>query len=128
MVTSALNPSVDTWTQSVGATAMECRLTEWTAERTGFVAGDGVFTSGGTMSNVHALLLARGEALARGHALEDLRILTSGNSHVSTANAARLLGLRHDAVMSLPLVDNRLDPRAVAGTLEGVWRDRVKGQ
>ncbi|WP_374927910.1 pyridoxal phosphate-dependent decarboxylase family protein [Kytococcus sedentarius] len=120
VVTSALNPSVDTWDQSVGATAMECRLVEWTAERIGFVAGDGVFTSGGTMSNVHAMLLARGEALARGHALEDLRILTSGHSHFSIVKAARLLGLGADAVVTLPLTDHRLDARALADVVDEV--------
>ncbi len=120
VLTSALNPSMDTWDQSVGATAMECRLVEWTAERIGFVAGDGIFTSGGTMSNVQAMVLARGRALERGHALEDLRILASQHSHFSIVKAARLLGLRPDAVMPVRLTDQRLDPEAVAATIAGV--------
>ena len=120
VVTSALNPSVDTWDQSVGATAMECRLVEWTCERVGFVAGDGIFTPGGTLSNLQAMVLARGEALARGHALEDLRVLTSGNSHFSIVKAARLLGLADEAVVSLPLADHRIDPAALPGAVQQV--------
>ncbi|WP_462416919.1 pyridoxal phosphate-dependent decarboxylase family protein [Kytococcus sp. Marseille-QA3725] len=113
VVTSALNPSMDTWDQSVGATAMECRLVEWTAERLGFVAGDGIFTPGGTLSNLQAMVLARGEALERGHAPEDLRILTSANSHFSIVKAARLLGLAAESVVPLPLADHRVDSTAL---------------
>jgi L-2,4-diaminobutyrate decarboxylase len=61
-VLSAVNSSLDTWDQSAGATLIERRLVEWTAARAGLgEAADGVFTSGGTQSNLHALLLAREE-------------------------------------------------------------------
>ncbi len=64
-VLSAVNSSMDTWDQSAGGTLIERRLVEWTADRIGLgPAADGVFTSGGTQSNLHALLLAREEALA----------------------------------------------------------------
>lgn len=120
VVTSALNPSVDTWDQSVGATAMECRLVEWTCERLGLVAGDGVFTPGGTLSNLQAMVVARGEALAAGHDLADLRILTSAHSHFSILKAARLLGLAPDAVVPVSLADHRIDPVALAVTVDRV--------
>ena len=64
-VLSAVNSSMDTWDQSAGGTLIERRLIDWTARRIGLgPAADGVFTSGGTQSNLHALLLAREEALA----------------------------------------------------------------
>ena len=59
---SAVNSSLDTWDQSAGATLIERRLIRWTADRIGFGrAADGIFTSGGTQSNLQALLLARDE-------------------------------------------------------------------
>lgn len=66
-VLAAVNPSVDTYDQSAAGTLMERRLVDWTAGRIGFDAAtrDGVFTSGGTQSNLHALLLAREHATAR---------------------------------------------------------------
>ncbi|NUT34385.1 MAG: aminotransferase class V-fold PLP-dependent enzyme, partial [Hamadaea sp.] len=65
-VLSAVNSSLDTWDQSAGATLIERRLIDWTAARIGLgPLADGVFTSGGTQSNLHALLLAREEAVTR---------------------------------------------------------------
>src|SRR6185312_11264233 len=57
-VLTAINSSLDTWDQSAGATLIERRLIGWTADRIGLGrAADGVFTSGGTQSNLQALLL-----------------------------------------------------------------------
>ncbi|MEV7288124.1 aspartate aminotransferase family protein [Streptomyces sp. NPDC093252] len=111
-VLSALNSSLDTWDQSAGGTLIERRLVDWTAGRIGFgPAADGVFTSGGTQSNLQALLLAREESKAA--SLADLRIFTSELSHFSVRKAAKLLGLGPDAVVSLP-VDRHRRLRTVA--------------
>ena len=62
---SAVNSSLDTFDQSVGGTFVERHLVDWTAQRIGFGPdADGIFTSGGTQSNLQALLLARDRALA----------------------------------------------------------------
>ncbi|WP_216592339.1 pyridoxal phosphate-dependent decarboxylase family protein [Verrucosispora sioxanthis] len=105
-VLSAVNSSMDTWDQSAGGTLIERRLVEWTADRIGLgPAADGVFTSGGTQSNLHALLLAREEALAaatpadRRILLPQLRIIASAAGHFSVQKAAKLLGLAPDAVV-----------------------------
>ena len=58
-IIAAVNPSLDTYDQSTIGTLMERKLVDWTCGRIGFAAGDGVFTSGGTQSNLQALLLAR---------------------------------------------------------------------
>lgn len=51
---------MDTWDQSIGATLMERHLVDWTAGRLGLgPRADGVFTSGGSQSNLQALLVAR---------------------------------------------------------------------
>ncbi|MBZ4016487.1 pyridoxal phosphate-dependent decarboxylase family protein [Streptomyces purpurogeneiscleroticus] len=117
-VLSAVNSSLDTWDQSAGGTLIEQRLIEWTAGRIGFGDdADGVFTSGGTQSNLQAMLLARDEArrLAReAHPhLDDtevrtrLRILTSQVSHFSIEKAATLLGLTPEAVVAIPVDDEK---------------------
>ncbi|MFD0788265.1 pyridoxal phosphate-dependent decarboxylase family protein, partial [Micromonospora azadirachtae] len=109
-VLSAVNSSLDTWDQSVGATLIERRLIDWTAERIGLgPAADGVFTSGGSQSNLQALLLAREEACqvapgpqARAELLPRLRVLTSTAGHFSVQKSANLLGLAPDAVLTVP--------------------------
>jgi L-2,4-diaminobutyrate decarboxylase len=123
-VLSALNSSLDTWDQSAGATLIERRLVDWTARRIGFGdAADGVFTSGGTQSNLQALLLAREELLdrlgsPRHDALPRMRILMSEAGHFSVHKAARLLGLRRDAVLPVPVDQSwRMMPAALAREL-----------
>ncbi|WP_432064580.1 pyridoxal phosphate-dependent decarboxylase family protein [Streptomyces sp. C10-9-1] len=111
-VLSAVNSSLDTWDQSAGGTLIERRLIDWTAERIGLgPAADGVFTSGGTQSNLQALLLARQEASAP--ELSRLRIFTSECSHFSVQKSATLLGLGPDAVVSVP-TDGHKRMQAVA--------------
>ncbi len=125
---SGVNSSLDTWDQSGGATFIERELVSWTARRLGFGAGaDGVFTSGGTQSNLQALLMARGEAcldpstdpgesLAR--TLDRFRILASDESHFSVRKSAQLLGLGRDAVVTVPTdTSRRLDPAALDAEL-----------
>ncbi|GAA4624274.1 lysine decarboxylase DesA [Actinoallomurus vinaceus] len=118
-VLSAVNSSLDTWDQSAGGTLIERRLIEWTARRLGLgPAADGVFTSGGTQSNLQALLLAREEASA-GTALSRLRVFTSSCGHFSVVKAARLLGLGEDAVVGVPCDrDRRMRPGALARELD----------
>ncbi|WP_255949723.1 pyridoxal phosphate-dependent decarboxylase family protein [Streptomyces odontomachi] len=129
-VLSAVNSSVDTWDQSAGGTLIERRMIDWTTERVGLgPAADGVFTSGGTQSNLQALLLAREEAKAGGTGddtgavgtpdLGRLRILASEVSHFSVRKAAKLLGLASDAVIAVPCDrDKRMQPTALARELE----------
>ncbi|MEI7035087.1 aspartate aminotransferase family protein [Streptomyces pratensis] len=103
-VLSAVNSSLDTWDQSAGGTLIERRLIDWTAERIGLgPVADGIFTSGGTHSNLQALLLAREEAKVRPEHFTRLRILTSECSHFSVQKSAKLLGLGPDAVISVPV-------------------------
>lgn len=124
---TAVNPSLDTWDQSAGATFIERRLIGWTATRVGLgPSADGVFTSGGTQSNLHALLLAREEAVAqvtdadaRAVLLSRLRILTSTAGHFSVQKAAKLLGLAPDAVVTVETdAARRMCPQALGRELD----------
>lgn len=141
-ILSAVNSSMDTWDQSAGATLIERRLLRWTAERLGLgAAADGVFTSGGTTSNLQALLIARNHAVARLRStagagtgtspettvqpserlpslLGQLRIFASEASHFSIRKSAALLGLGEDAVYQIPSDSNRrMHPQALRKAL-----------
>ncbi|MFF5004878.1 lysine decarboxylase DesA [Streptomyces phaeochromogenes] len=122
-VLSAVNSSLDTWDQSAGGTLIERKLVGWTNERIGFgPAADGVFTSGGSQSNLQALLLAREEAKSDSHA--KLRIFASEVSHFSVKKSAKLLGLSQDSVVSVPVGnDKRMQTVALARELERCKRD-----
>ncbi|MFF5535434.1 lysine decarboxylase DesA [Streptomyces cinerochromogenes] len=130
-VLSAVNSSLDTWDQSAGGTLIERKLVDWTARRIGLgPAADGVFTSGGTQSNLQALLLAREEAKPgreeweEGASLAKLRIFASEVSHFSVKKSAKLLGLGPDAVVAVPVDhDKRMQTVALARELERCTND-----
>ncbi|MFI6334700.1 lysine decarboxylase DesA [Streptomyces sp. NPDC050535] len=122
-VLSAVNSSLDTWDQSAGGTLIERKLVDWTNERIGLgPAADGVFTSGGSQSNLQALLLAREEA--KSSDLAKLRIFASEAGHFSVRKSAKLLGLNADSVVSVPVGhDKRMRMVALAHELERCERD-----
>ncbi|MGW8779244.1 pyridoxal phosphate-dependent decarboxylase family protein [Streptomyces sp. NPDC055796] len=135
-VLSAVNSSLDTWDQSIGGTLIERRLIDWTAERIGLGPdADGIFTSGGSQSNFHSLLLARDEAcrtvmqnsdrpLAKSEVLPKLRIFTSEASHFSVKKSAAMLGLGYEAVIAVPVDRNRrMDTSVLALELESCVRE-----
>ncbi|GAA4726434.1 lysine decarboxylase DesA [Nocardioides endophyticus] len=125
---SAVNPSLDTYDQSVGGTYVERHLVDWTAGRIGYGPdADGIFTSGGTQSNLQALLLARDHAIATGSRearppeMSGLRILTSRDGHFSVQKAARLLGLGDRAVVTVATDgDRRMELGALSRALAEV--------
>lgn len=128
LLAAAVNASVDTWDQSAGATLIEQKIIDWTAQRIGYAPGraDGVFTSGGTQSNLMALLLARdNHCLARldGHSVQRdglpaeasrFRILASRLAHFSVQKAAAVLGLGARAVVAVDCdAGYRMAPQAL---------------
>ncbi|WP_353942723.1 lysine decarboxylase DesA [Streptomyces sp. HUAS MG91] len=117
-VLSAVNSSLDTWDQSAGGTLIERKLIDWTAARIGLgPAADGVFTSGGSQSNLQALLLAREESKTED--LARLRIFASEAGHFSVQKSAKLLGLPPGCVVTIPVdKDKRMRTLALAAELE----------
>ncbi|GGR66670.1 pyridoxal-dependent decarboxylase [Streptomyces humidus] len=122
-VLSAVNSSLDTWDQSAGGTLIERRLIDWTCARVGLgPAADGVFTSGGSQSNLQALLLAREEA--KSDSLARLRVFASDAGHFSVQKSAKLLGLGPEAVVTVPVDhDKRMQTVALAHELERCRKD-----
>ena len=106
---NATNQSMDSWDQSPSATIIEVKLIEWLREQVGYQAGDaGVFTSGGTQSNLMGLMLARDAFFARqGHSVQlhgltgnltKIKVLCSENAHFSVQKNMALMGLGYQAV------------------------------
>ncbi|MFC4818385.1 pyridoxal phosphate-dependent decarboxylase family protein [Flavobacterium sp. GCM10023249] len=115
---SSLNSSMDTWDQSAGGTFIELKLIDWTLELLGYPKnGDGIFTSGGTQSNMMGLLLARDHYIKSNYAIDPkmeglpheaskFKILCSEISHFSLKKNLSLLGLGQNALVTVAVDEN----------------------
>ncbi|MBA8954781.1 pyridoxal phosphate-dependent decarboxylase family protein [Actinomadura namibiensis] len=115
LAASALNPSMDSWDQAPAAAVVEDEVTAVLARLVyaGRPAPDAVITSGGTESNLVALLLFRERALAAGARAP--RVFVGANAHHSVRRAAWLLGLPEPVVVDCP--GGRMDPAALGRAL-----------
>ena len=108
---AALNQSMDSWDQASSATYLEQFIVDWLVQTYALGdAADGVFTSGGTQSNLMGLLLAR-DWLANKHSQHNIqqdglpdyghkmRIICSDKSHFTVQKSASLMGLGERAVV-----------------------------
>lgn len=88
------------------ASLLERQAARWLAEFIGYPGGRGLFTSGGTVSNVTALAAARQRALPevrdRG-VTAPLAVYCSADAHYSNTRAVELLGLGTRALRPIPL-------------------------
>ncbi|MFD2672395.1 pyridoxal phosphate-dependent decarboxylase family protein [Marinicrinis sediminis] len=114
LLVGATNQSMDSWDQSPAATLLEQELVQWLCALFAYdcSVADGVFTSGGTQSNLMGLLYARDAFTARhwnwnvhqqglhpdSH---QLRILCSHTAHFTVRQSASLLGLGEAAVIPI---------------------------
>ncbi|MFJ4187011.1 pyridoxal phosphate-dependent decarboxylase family protein [Kitasatospora sp. NPDC089509] len=135
LAVSVLNPSQDSWDQAPAATALETALIAELAALVGFdpARAAGVFTSGGTESNLMGLMLARDQKLDGIVELDGIPvgarpcILASEAAHFSVQRAAALLGLGERAVLAVP-VDRqlRMPPAELERSLaEASWAGRT---
>lgn len=131
LMATAINTAVETWDQSGGATFIEQSIVDWTLSKLNLGEhSDGVFTSGGTQSNLMAMLLARdfqcqqhtGQVNKQQGLPQDfkrLKIFTSQVSHFSIQKAAAILGLGYDSVVSVPCDEYfRMDITALNQAIE----------
>lgn len=110
---SSVNSSLDTWDQSAGGTLMEQKLIEWTCNEIGYEKkSDGIFTSGGSQSNLMGMLLARDYYSIKhfNHNIKKnglpenahrFRIFVSEMAHFSIQKSASILGLGEKAVVKV---------------------------
>ncbi len=92
LAATALNPSLDSWDQAPAASVLEAQLLSAIATLVFPAApnADALPASGGTESNLLALLLTRERAGADGGVL---RVITGAAAHHSVARSAWVLGL-----------------------------------
>ena len=137
LIISTFNQSMDSWDQSPAATELECAVIKQLNVLFGYDKdlSDGCFTSGGTQSNLTAVLLARDWFYGKrmyydikqwggGSFISKLRIYTSSKSHFSVQKACHLLGLGYDAVVSVPA--NYADMRMFEDALEEFIQNDLK--
>jgi len=118
LIIGTFNDSMDSWDQGPAATEIEEAMIHGLLKLYGFAEGsDGTFTSGGTQSNMAAIIAARDWYCNRklGHDVKKkglpscygkLRLYTSEVSHFSMDKACHVMGLGYDSVRKLP-VDSR---------------------
>ena len=118
LIISCFNDSMDSWDQGPAATELEESMVRGLTQLFGLPEGaDGCFTSGGSQSNITALMAARDrycrERLGwdvRTDGLPPefrrLRVYTSEISHFSMDKASHILGMGYGAVRKIP-VDER---------------------
>lgn len=109
ILVSAFNQSLDSFDQAPAATAVEQKVIRDLCATLGYGDdADGTFTSGGTQSNLQALMMAR-DLFARDRFGSDLsaglpaeagswRVLCTRQTHFSVRQALRILGLPGAAV------------------------------
>lgn len=100
MVSGLLNNGAAVYEMGPVGTAMERVLAAWLVRRIGYPeSADGVFTSGGSLGNLTALLAARAHArLAPG---EQGVVLACEEAHYSTARAVRIMGLGDEGLVKV---------------------------
>jgi glutamate/tyrosine decarboxylase-like PLP-dependent enzyme len=119
MLAAHLNVSMYTYKAAGPLILAENALVEHMLELAGFVGGEGSFTTGGSLSNLLAVAIARNEAEAK-HPGERRRLglYTSEASHYSVPKAVTLLGLGRGATRKIPTDEQgRMRPDALAATL-----------
>jgi aromatic-L-amino-acid decarboxylase len=100
---------------------LEVQTGKWMAEFIGF-PGRGLFTSGGTVSNITALAAARQRAVPESRELGNtvpMAVYVSSEAHYSNKRAVELLGLGARSVRAIPIDDDhRMSTAALEAQLK----------
>ncbi len=121
---NATNQSMDSWDQSPAGSLMEVQLIDWLRQKVGYGKGQaGVFTSGGTQSNLMGVLLARDWCIAKNwkntdgsewsvqrdgipaDAMQKVKVLCSANAHFSVQKNMAMMGMGFQSVIAVPVND-----------------------
>nr|XP_014089267.1 cysteine sulfinic acid decarboxylase [Bactrocera oleae] len=100
-ITDALNASAYTYEVGPVFTLMETEIIRTVCQLAGYIEGDGIFSPGGSISNMYGLVLARYSRhpqvkTAGMFGMRPLALFTSEESHYSFVKAAHWLGLGAD--------------------------------
>ena len=134
---NATNQSMDSWDQSPAGSLMEVQLIDCLRQKVGYGAGQaGVFTSGGTQSNLMGVLLARDACIAKNwkdengnpwsvqrdgvpaEAMRNVKVICSENAHFSVQKNMAMMGMGFQSVVTVPVDANaRMDIDALEKTM-----------
>lgn len=134
---NATNQSMDSWDQSPAGSIMEEHLIDWLRQKVGYGQGtSGVFTSGGTQSNLMGVLLARDRTVANHwknedgsewsiqrdglppDALKKVKVVCSANAHFSVQKNMAMMGMGFQSVVTVPTNSNaQIDIAELENTL-----------
>ena len=134
---NATNQSMDSWDQSPAGSLMEVQLIDWLRQKVGYGAGQaGVFTSGGTQSNLMGVLLARDACIAKNwkdengkpwsvqrdgipaDAMRNVKVICSENAHFSVQKNMAMMGMGFQSVVTVPVNKNaQMDVVALEQTM-----------
>lgn len=140
---NATNQSMDSWDQSPAGSLMEVQLIDWLRQKVGYGAGTaGVFTSGGTQSNLMGVLLARDWCIAKNwqnadgtewsvqrdgipaEAMQKVKVICSENAHFSVQKNMAMMGMGFASVVTVPVNDKaEIDVNALAETMAKLKAD-----
>ncbi len=123
LICAGLNNNLLAEELSPSLSRLERSLTAWLAEQLGLPAGSGgVAASGGTLSNLMALVTARRQ---RGLATDGRAVLVASvDAHVSLAKALAVMGLPPQALRPVAVdSQGRLDPAALDMELDQLERE-----
>ena len=135
LLASALNQNVTSWRSAPAATEVERTVVRWLAELVGYASdAAGLLTSGGSMANLTALLMAHraraGAQVARkGMSAIDspMTVYASEQVHLSVPKAADVLGLGRDHVRLIETDEMfRLDVRRLRERIDADVREGLK--
>jgi aromatic-L-amino-acid decarboxylase len=127
LLASALNQNVTSWRSSPAATEVEQLVVRWLGQLVGYAdASHGLLTSGGSLANLTALLMAQ-----RAHAPQDvarkglqalespMTVYASRQMHLSIPKAADVLGIGREQVRIVETDEAfRMDVRALRERIE----------
>jgi len=123
LICAGLNNNLLAEELSPSLTNLERQLCRWFAQRLGMPeSAGGVPASGGSLSNLMALVVARQTAGLADN--PEAVVIASVDAHVSLAKAIRVMGLRADALRTLPVDgDGRLQVEALKPLLLRLQRE-----
>lgn len=106
LLTEIYNPHGGGWEEAPAACLIEEKLIKWMGGLAGYPADTcgGVFTSGGSMANMSAMIAARTAKLAETEYPLGVAYL-SDQTHSSVAKDLRMIGFRRDQITVIPTDD-----------------------
>ena len=137
LIASALNANVTSWRSGPAATEIEHQVIEWLASLIGYGDGNhpafGLLTSGGSMANMTALMMAHRSRSATDVSSTGLwnaspmTIYASDQIHMSIPKAADILGLGSAQLRLIPSDDRfRMNVRLLRETIAGDLKTGLK--